>query len=459
MNKKIIGIFVCTLLITTALPVAVAMNVNQTNEETAITSSGGEDWPMFRHNPAHTGFSTSNTPDNKRVSWKFNIRASIAGVVAANNKVYVAVECDGTYGDEGLYCLDANHRSLWRWSHSFRHRCNPAIYGGRVYIVEYKTVYCLSADYGYDVWSYNYPCADSRYVGDPVVANGKIYFSFPTDDENKAFNVICLNAEDGAFIWKCDFETEESIGDSSVAVSNGKVYVTLEGECFYCLDAENGDTIWSYETSCISPSSAISNNRVYFGAVDSDKGKIYCLNAENGYFVWSYEFNKDPDLWNLISAGSPAVAYGKVYVGTYGEDGNQFHCFDAESGETIWSINKSIGDYPVIADGKVYTEVYDTVYCYDAETGKEKWSHTLQFKKDVRTGSPIIANGKVIVPFSYKKKILGPTNNYYNFGVLIAFGDRGRSRTRNIFDSGLLDSFPVLTKLLSCPIFKNLLNI
>ncbi len=83
----------------------------------------------------------------------------------------------------------------------------------------------------------------------------------------------------------------------------------------YCLDAANGDFIWSYATGGnVSSSPAVADGRVYVGSWDNN---VYCLDASNGDFIWSYTTGHYVD-------SSPAIADGRVYVGSYD---NNVYCF------------------------------------------------------------------------------------------------------------------------------------
>ena len=70
-----------------------------------------EDWPMFRHDTTHTGYSSSLAPEKGEVLWSY------------------------TTGD-----------------HVFS---SPAVVGGRVYVGSFDDkVYCLDAVTGAHVWNY-----------------------------------------------------------------------------------------------------------------------------------------------------------------------------------------------------------------------------------------------------------------------------------------------------------------
>lgn len=77
MNKKVIGFIVCMLMIATVIfPVSGISNTKKTENEYETLNilgeeseplSGVDDWPMFRHDLNHTGYSTSMGPEDNNV--------------------------------------------------------------------------------------------------------------------------------------------------------------------------------------------------------------------------------------------------------------------------------------------------------------------------------------------------------------------------------------------------------
>ena len=118
----------------------------------------------------------------------------------------------------------------------------------------------------------------------------------------------------------------------------------------YCLDAiGNGDgttnLLWSYLTNdmILDSSPAIAYDKVYIGSMDGD---LYCLDAEDGDLVWSQ------DIGQLIYS-SPSVADGKVYIGSYSHE--RLYCFNAETGDHIWEYwTGLLFSSPAIIENKVF---------------------------------------------------------------------------------------------------------
>jgi len=373
MKNKVVGIFVCMLLIITSISVSGNVNFYKNNVKIQSTLSKVDDvdwWPMFRHDLNHTGNSTSpGGPEDNTILWTYNTKSEISSSPAVvNGKVYIGSN------NNNIYCLDANNGDLiWNYTALYRVRSSPAVSGGKVYIGsdDFK-LYCLDAENGSKIWDYE---TGDEVVSHPVIFDSKIYFG------SKDRKVYCLDSENGKSIWNY---TVGSV-TSSPAISDGKVYIGSGNSKVYCLNAENGTKLWEYTTGyTIGSSPAISNGKVYIGSHDN---KVYCLNAENGTKIWDYTTD-----FGIPS--SPAVAYNKVYIGSADF---KVYCLNAENGTKIWDYTtyQVVYSSPAVADGKVYVGSEDyRVYCLDAENGKKLWHYTTG---SFIFSSPAIADGIVYI--------------------------------------------------------------
>jgi outer membrane protein assembly factor BamB len=77
---------------------------------------------------------------------------------------------------------------------------------------------------------------------------------------------------------------------TSPAVVDGRLYTySFKGgqRSFYCLDAETGTTLWTFNVPsgsvCTAP--AVADNKVYVGTIWG-AGDFYCLDANSGSLIW-----------------------------------------------------------------------------------------------------------------------------------------------------------------------------
>lgn len=237
-----------------------------------------------------------------------------------------------------------------------------------------------------------------------------------------------------------------NVPHSTPVAQDGRIWFGSSDCNFYCVDAANGQMIWTFKTQehpkGILSSPALSDRAVFFGAYD---GNVYALDKDTGKPVW---INRDadfvgsspalaPDLnllfigmeyglatqkgalaaldlktgeqkWWLPTAeyihGSPAYIAGhnKVAVGT---NDNHLLLADALTGELVWSFETG-GE---IKDGIAFSNEHNllafgsydhNIYGIDMATGKERFR--------IETGNavyatPLISDGKVWCPSTDRK--------------------------------------------------------
>ena len=373
MKKKLIGIFVCMLLITVSTyPVtSIANYINNVSEyQTSVISDSqqyttyeDDEWITFKHDFQGTGYINSSGPIIHDTLWTRTYGGDVyACPVVFNGKVYI-----GSSFDRSFICLDAfNGDTLWSKSLPGGTGGSPAIYKGKVYqaaLLNYT--YCWDALTGELIWK----STDLKYgwVSSLAIHDDKLYVTKMRDMTDSI--LYCLDVEDGTEIWKKDFSPgDEKTGQSAPVVYEGKIYIG-SGKCniIYCLNGDNGSVIWSKDVEGrVDSTAAVVNDKVYIGG----NKKLWCLNANNGSEIWSYTNNVE--VWDA----SPSVANGKVYFSCKG-----VKCLDAETGEMIWNASITIGssEFPTVCKDRIYFNSRNncTVFCLDADNGEILWSKEL----------------------------------------------------------------------------------
>jgi parallel beta-helix repeat protein len=351
-----------------------------------IPSGVSDSWPMFHHDSAHSGFSTSAAPNTNHTLWTYTTGDYVeSSATVVDGKMYIG-SLDGK-----VYCLnDTTGAFIWSFTADAAiERSSPAVVDGKVYFgsVDFK-VYCLDATSGTLVWSYT---TGSQVISSPAVYDGKVYIG-SADRE-----VYCLNATSGVFIWS--YTTGGYV--DSPAVFDDKVYIGSWDSKVYCLNASTGAPIWSYTTgNTINSAPTIVGGKVYIGSWDRN---IYCLDATTGVPIWSYTTGGNVD-------STPAVFDDKVYIGSWD---SKVYCLNASTGAPIWSYTTGsyVDSSAAVVEGKVYIGSQDfKVYCFDAVSGAPLWSY--KTGNWVFLSSPAVADGKVYI---------GSTDrNIYCFGSIPA---------------------------------------
>jgi outer membrane protein assembly factor BamB len=207
------------------------------------------------------------------------------------------------------------------------------------------------------LWTYSIDFGDNASM--PIVADGRVFFGSDSGE------FYCLNASNGNYLWSS--YTSSWISADPV-VYGADVYFGSSNGFIYCFDEAYGTQMWSISLAGDAyPSSPLTivNDVLFFG--DSN-GTVYALSSLSGNGLWTFQTGEFID-------SAPAVVDGKVYVGS--ENGVVYR-LDASTGLQDWSFptGSFIVSAPSVVDGKVYVGSWDNcTYCSDADSGEEIWSY------------------------------------------------------------------------------------
>lgn len=176
-------------------------------------------------------------------------------------------------------------------------------------------------------------------------------------------------------LWSTKLEGNVLFCDT--VYDNGLVYTATSDDDYprtckvYCLDAENGEIRWSFETkNSVKNNICIDGNKLV--AMDAD-GNVYCLDKMNGGVIWQAAL----ELGNTIGTSSGiCVENGVVFAGT----ARTVTALNMEDGSVKWSQNRDRGENSPAAfttDGsKLFVSSHwDALAALDAENGKKLWDN------------------------------------------------------------------------------------
>jgi len=421
MNTKIIGMFVCIMLIAIIIiPVSGIDNIEINDleeqflfdrQEIATTIDNDIDWwTQHQHDPQNTGYSTSIAPNTNNVLWKCILpksRAILSNPIVADNRVYICGAGE-----------DLSQLAMFPF-------IEDRDLGGKLY--------CVDAITGGLLWMMDYPLEDELphniIEGTPVVYNNKVYVCpyghFKDDWKGK---VHCFDAINGDLLWKSDFIGRLEWGGPTVV--DDKLYVAtwvgLRESKIYCFNATNGEILWSFSDRKLNGCPAVVDDKVYIGkrGVTSWENdyNVCCLNASTGELVWGWY---NPFEQGFVS--SPLVFDDKVFIGSEGYGETYFNgsseyfpgeifCINAITGKTIWvsDIDEDFLTCIAYYDGKIFagSNAYMDLmhpfrqsgyilYCLDADSGEVIWEKSLPTLPGIMNppglSSSIAADGKVFV--------------------------------------------------------------
>lgn len=365
-----------------------------------MTTFASDSWPMFHHDPAHTGYSTSTAPNTNQTLWNASVGAMVYitdNLAVANGIVF---EGEG-YGTVHAFNATTG-ATVWTFQAGIEVKDTPVIANGVVYItgaihIWGDILFALNATNGAQIWN----VTTSGGMECPVVADGKLFINF-----NERY-ILALNATTGASIWEFDrasVTTEYGV-ISYLTVADGRVYMGLYsnyGGGALAVNATNGAFIWVNYVACHSmdyPALTFADGRIFMGTENTggSNATVYALNATTGANIWSYSGND-------YAFTSPIVTNGKVYVG--GALG--VYALNSTNGALTWFApigywNNNERSSAAVADGKIFIGVDGSLFALNASTGAVVW----KYYGDTFDSSPAVAYGKLYERGYYKVYAFG----------------------------------------------------
>jgi outer membrane protein assembly factor BamB len=280
-------------------------------------------WPMFRHDPKHTGRTRYSGPASPTVAWTFHMND---GIVSSP-----AIAADGTiYAGAG-----------WQYLAKDRH------------------LHALRPD-GTLKWSLE---GDDGFFSSPAIGpDGTIYIGCLHGN----LHAIEDRGSEGRLKWETYLGAFFSLSSPTVG-SDGTIYVGSPSFQFYAIDPD-GTVRWSWWTeSCVISSPAVDDGgTIYIGSKDH---RLYAFDPFGQGVKWSFAAGEFYD--GHLADSSPAIGPdGTIYFGTdpYGASGqdpvtvrDNFWALRPD-GTLKWTFETEDGveSSPAIGpDGTIYFGSYD----------------------------------------------------------------------------------------------------
>ena len=324
------------------------------------------DWPMFRANPSHTGYSPETSISSTNAA---SLAPTWTAPLGTTSDTSPAVVMNATLGKALVYAGADNH------------------------------FYAYPASGGAPVWTYKLPAGVVE--SSPAVFRGVVYIG------STAGTLYALNATTGAVM--CSFQAGGPLLASPVVVnaadgSGPEVYDgTIPGNGAPGAEwaihgpgstAGSCTKAWEFTSFAVAPGGTWSSPAygtdargvplVVFGSKDRDDA-VYALNARTGTLVWRYRTNgaalADVGAPPTISApGQNGFASGVVYV--TGKD-KTVYALNLTTGGLIWKYALLGGGNPTGSSGDVagaallgnrlYVPSDKGMYALNAITGTLVW--------------------------------------------------------------------------------------
>jgi outer membrane protein assembly factor BamB len=160
---------------------------------TTASSPASDDWPLYRHDAARSGWSPAGVASDLRPAWSTPLRGRLSSPVVAGGRVLVAAIDAHT-----LHALSAGSgKPLWSYTAGGRVDSPPALVGGRVFFgCADGWIYALRAADGVLAWRFRAAPLDRR-----VMSYGQLESAWPVSGSVlPCGDAICAVAGRSAFL-------------------------------------------------------------------------------------------------------------------------------------------------------------------------------------------------------------------------------------------------------------------
>jgi len=257
----------------------------------------------------------------------------LCGTTIAQTAVgWRGINRDGVFHETGLLKSWPSNgpELLWSVEGVGKGWSSPVVSSGKLFITgmdeeeknEMLAAYTLDGNLIYRVkygvpWHQSYP--DTRTT--PTVVNDKVYVISGIGE------VVCLNAKDGEIIWSVNghdtfgvLPNVWGVAESPLVFDN-KVIFTPGGDktTMVAIDASTGKTIWTTETlrdSCSFVSPIIINHNGIRQIIGFSENYIYGVNPQTGKMIWKFndwDFTPEGGMDGIIT-NTPLYRDGKIFV-------------------------------------------------------------------------------------------------------------------------------------------------
>jgi len=330
-------------------------------------------WPMFGHDPQHTGRSPYVGPQSPTLKWRFlapNHGAAAlmyAPVVGPSGTIYVGTN------DGYLYALNSTDGTSV-WSYNKGNVAAPAI-GPREEVFktigggQYETAAVVRLDSsGNQQWQFSLPGYGN--FSSLTYKDDTLYLGWPYDR-----SVYAIDAASGVARWSYRVGDASRQFSAPAVAPDGTVYIGATDSYLYAFNGTNGSLLWSYQTGgqiWIWASPVVGpDNTVYVGSTD---GYLYAINGTDGTLRWRYATG------GRIMASAALGQDGTLYVGS--EDG-YVYAINTSNGTLRWRFQTGdmVSSTPAVdALGNIYIGSHDGyIYALSGADGTLRWRYLVGF--------------------------------------------------------------------------------
>jgi len=287
-----------------------------------------------------------------------------------------------TVSKDVIVCLDlTDGRIVWKkeypgHSTTWGSSSTPCLVNGRCYVAGAKTIYCLSAADGQEVWKV--PAQGGEISSSPAVVDGTVVLLDGT--------LVGLDANDGHELWN---QKKMSGNNASPALwhKDGAIWLICNTNAgLSCLEPKTGRILWT-----------VPGGGSGTAAVDGDTAVLFGSKKEVGLVAYRMTLDKAEKLWSVpvSDRGTTPVIYQNH---VYAAGGNEVFCVNLDGGQVAWkeNVNNEIAS-PLIVDGKLLAVVESgkTLLLIKASVEKYELLSKASQANIAAVASPVVNDGRL----------------------------------------------------------------
>ncbi|MCY2994338.1 MAG: PQQ-binding-like beta-propeller repeat protein [Planctomycetota bacterium] len=301
------------------------------------------DWPMLRGNAQHTGFVRADLQRPFRLAWVREIERERLGTVmepiVADGRLFLATHSGN------VYALDAESgKPLWRFTSHGPFLHSPAVAGGLLLAASTDgNLYAVEAGTGKLVWQWF--GGDGGFSASPTVADQTVYLG------TRAGDFAAIQLATGQLAWRQMLNVPLR---QTAAVADGHVFVTGEDLGVRCLNAKDGQLLWT------SAPLAGQTARDYYPIVIQQPGRTLVIVRTNPVLNMGQRIGRDRSLL-CRNAGVDNSGWQQVEAWTKSEQ--------ARGNAELWTREQN-----AIARYLETNRDACTFFVLDGKTGKEAFT-------------------------------------------------------------------------------------
>lgn len=194
------------------------------------------DWPTLRGNPQRTGFVQAELPRPFRLAWALDIDQERLGTamepIVADGRLFVATHCGN------LYAIQAESgEPLWRFAAHGPFLQSPAVAGELVVAASADgMLWGLEAATGMRVWQWF--GGHAGFSASPTIAGPLVLIG------TRGGDFVAVSLATGKLVWRQAWKVPIR---QTAAVADGQVFVIAEDLHVRCLNAADGQPVWTSE--------------------------------------------------------------------------------------------------------------------------------------------------------------------------------------------------------------------